>query len=261
MKLSIFQIDAFADRPFVGNPAAIVPLDRWLPDETMQAIAMENNLAETAFFVPEGPDFGLRWFTPAIEVDLCGHATLASGALVLERLDPTRQSVTFHTRSGPLTVARSADGLFEMNLPANPPTEVPVPEGIAQALGGAPVAMMAAAKLMAVYDDPDFVRRMSPDLGWIAALPYLGLIVTAQGDGDFDFVSRFFAPAAGIPEDPVTGSAHVTLAPYWGQRLGTTELSAFQASPRGGQVRCRLAGDRVFLSGRTVLYLEGSIHV
>lgn len=260
MDLPLFQIDAFADAVFAGNPAAVCPLHSWLPDDRMQAIAAENNLSETAFFVPERDGYALRWFTPAAEVDLCGHATLASAFLVFERLRPDLRSVAFSTRvSGTLTVTRDGDFLV-MDFPrwdAEPVAEDPA---VAASLGAAPRTLLNGPDLMAVFDDETAVRGISPDLAAVARLPARGIVVTAPGR-DVDFVSRFFAPAVGIDEDPVTGSAHCLLAPYWADRLGRNDLVGHQVSRRGGIVRCTVAGDRVHLAGRAVLYLEGTIHV
>lgn len=258
--IPIFQIDAFADAPFSGNPAAVCPLETWLPDETLQAIAGENNLAETAFWVREGDRFELRWFTPKIEVDLCGHATLASGYVILSEIEPSWNSVRFTTRqAGELEVARAGDRL-RLELPARPPTRAEMPAGIAEALGVAPREVWTSVKMMAVLEDQSEVAAVDPDLRWIEALDQLGLIVTAPGD-EVDFVSRFFAPGAGIAEDPVTGSAHCTLAPYWAQVLGKTSLEARQLSARGGNLGVELNGDRVALTGNAHLYLRGRIEI
>jgi PhzF family phenazine biosynthesis protein len=263
MKLPFFQIDAFADRPFTGNPAAVMPLDAWLPDETMQAIAAENNLAETAFFVStEGDaDFELRWFTPAVEVALCGHATLASGHYVLGA-DPARKDVRFRTRkAGVLSVARDGDG-YRMALPAYPPAPQPLPEvlaamNIAQA---AETLRHPGGYDLVVLEDAAAVRAVAPDFRALAAFGDTLNIVTAPGE-DSDVVSRVFAPAAGIDEDPVTGSAHSVLTPYWAARLGRPSFTAFQASARGGRVECRLDGDRAVLGGKCVTVIEGSFRL
>ena len=259
MKLQIFQVDAFTDRPFGGNPAAVVPLGEWLPDQTMQAIALENNLSETAFFVPcEDGDFDLRWFTPLIEVDLCGHATLATAWVLLNRLDHTGDSITFHTRSGPLTVSRDGTRLA-MDFPAQPPAAAEI-GNVAEALGVEPEAVLAAPYAMAVMDSEATVRAIRPDFARVAALDVPELIVTAPGM-DCDFVSRFFAPAGGIDEDPVTGSSHCILIPYWAERLGKVELFARQVSSRGGALWCALKGDRVSIAGHAAPYMEGSIMI
>jgi PhzF family phenazine biosynthesis protein len=259
VKLPLYQVDAFSSRPFGGNPAAVCPLDEWLPDEVMQAIAAENNLAETAFFVEESDGYRLRWFTPIVEVDLCGHATLASGYVVLTHLDSGRESVTFHTRSGPLVVQRHGD-LFQLDLPALPPKPLDPSEEVARALGKVPVALLAARELMAVLESEEEVKALQPNMDAVAKLDTFALMVTAPGR-EVDFVSRFFAPAQGIPEDPVTGSAHCTLVPYWAERLGKNKLSARQVSPRVGELDCELAGDRVMLRGGVAPYLSGMIHL
>lgn len=257
MQLSLYQVDAFTDGPFSGNPAAVVPLSQWLPERTMQAIALENNLSETAFFVPrDDGGFDLRWFTPLIEVDLCGHATLATAWVLFNRLEQTGDSITFHTRSGPLTVSRDGARLA-MDFPAQPATEAEV-GNVTDALGAQPEAVLAAPYAMAVMDSEEIVRAIRPDFTRIAALDIPELIITAPGR-DCDFVSRFFAPAAGIDEDPVTGSAHCILIPYWSQRLGKTELFARQVSSRGGALWCALMTDRVSISGYATLFLEGTI--
>lgn len=262
MRTPIFQVDAFATRLFAGNPAAVMPLESFLADATLQAVAAENNLAETAFLVREDGDYKLRWFTPAVEVPLCGHATLASAAVVMERLEPTRKRVVFHTASGALTVDRAGAG-YVMNFPARPSEMVSAPAGLAAALGAAPVEVLANPRnYLAVMEDARTLRRLAPDIAAIARLDRSSVIVTAPGDdGVYDFVSRFFAPAIGVPEDPVTGSAHCALVPYWAARLGKKEFRAFQASQRGGEVICRLAGDRVELQGTCVFYLEGEVDV
>jgi PhzF family phenazine biosynthesis protein len=259
MRLPIYQVDAFSTRVFGGNPAAIVPLDSWLPDDVMQAIAAENNLAETAFFVPEGGGFRLRWFTPAVEVDLCGHATLASAHLLFTQLAYSKPRIDFMTRSGTLTVTRSGD-MLSMELPARPPKPCKVPPDLEQALGKAPVEVLGARDYLMVYEREADIRALSPNMERIAAFELFAVIVTAPGD-TCDFVSRFFAPAQGIPEDPVTGSAHCTLIPYWSKRLGKTTMQARQISPRGGELSCEDRGERVVIAGKAALYLEGAIHV
>jgi PhzF family phenazine biosynthesis protein len=259
-RLPIYQVDAFASRVFAGNPAAVVPLSGWLDDATLQGIAAENNLSETAFLVGGKGDYEIRWFTPQVEVDLCGHATLASGWVVLERLERGRAAVRFRTReAGDLRVERDGE-LLSLELPSRPPRRVEPPPGLAEALGAEPRETWAAKKLMAVFDDPEVVRGLRPDLVYVARLERDGLVVTAPGRG-CDFVSRYFAPHAGIPEDPVTGSAHSTLVPYWAARLKKQVLEARQVSARGGELRCALLGDRVRLAGRVAPYLEGTIEV
>jgi PhzF family phenazine biosynthesis protein len=259
MQLAIYQVDAFTDRLFAGNPAAVCPLEAWLPDATMQAIAAENNLSETAFFVPRGDDYDLRWFTPTLETELCGHATQASGFVVMNRLAPQKSTVRFHTRSGPLTVTRQGAG-FAIDLPAQPPASCAMPPKFVAALGRKPVEILAAKKYLALYDSEADVAALAPDIAALTEIDRDGVIVSAPGRA-CDFVSRYFAPHAGIPEDPVTGSAHSTLVPYWAKRLGKTKLHARQISQRGGELFCELRGDRVVMAGRAALYLEGKIHV
>ena len=259
--MPIFQIDAFTTRRFAGNPAAVIPMNRFLDDATLQAIAAENNLAETAFLVPEGGDYRLRWFTPTVEVPLCGHATLASAAAVMERLEPGRDQVIFHTASGPLTVNRTNGG-YVMDFPARPSEPVATPPGLAQALGVVPVEVLSDTfNYIALLENAQLVRELAPDIAAIARMDRSGVVVTAPGDETYDFVSRYFAPAKGIPEDPVTGGAHCALAPYWSERLGKTAFRAYQASRRGGEIICRLAGDRVELEGSCVFYLEGEVEI
>jgi PhzF family phenazine biosynthesis protein len=261
MRTPIFQVDAFTTSLFGGNPAAVMPMDRFPADEVMQAIAAENNLAETAFLVPEGRDFRLRWFTPAVEVPLCGHATLASAAVVMERLDVGREDVTFHSASGPLRVRRKGTA-YVMDFPVRPFELTTAPAGLVAALGATPVEVhVNSFNYMVILNELQVLRALQPDMAAIARLDRSGVIVTAAGEGAYDFVSRYFAPAKGIPEDPVTGSAHCMLAPYWAGRLGKTELRGFQASRRGGAVGCRLHGDRVELEGECVFYLEGMAEI
>ena len=260
MRLPLYQVDAFTDRLFGGNPAAVVPLEAWLDDAVLQDIAAENNLSETAYLVDEGDSYALRWFTPAREVPLCGHATLASAHVVVNRLRPGAPTVRFTTReSGTLTVARTDSG-YEMDFPAITVDPVAVSDEIVQALGTRPDALFDSHQMVAVFPTESDVRAIAPDMRAMAALPRQAVIVTAPGD-TVDFVSRMFAPAAGIPEDPVTGSAHCRLTPYWVDRLGRNPLRARQISRRGGDLTCTLAGDRVRIAGQAVLYLEGTIEV
>jgi predicted PhzF superfamily epimerase YddE/YHI9 len=261
MRLPIYQVDAFTDGLFGGNPAAVCPLEAWLPDATMRAIAAENNLSETAFFVPDGGDYALRWFTPTVEVDLCGHATLASAHVVFRFLEPERESVNFHTlKAGTLAVTRRADMLV-MDFPSRPASPAPAPPGLLAALGGTPREVLHARDYLVVYDSAGAIAALAPDLAALAKVDCWAAIVTAPGEDDIDFVSRFFAPKQGVPEDPVTGSAHCTLVPYWAARLGKVELEARQLSRRGGALRCALNGNRVSIGGRAVVYLEGQISV
>jgi PhzF family phenazine biosynthesis protein len=259
MELRTFHVDAFADRLFAGNPAAVCPLDVWLPDATMQAIAAENNVSETAFFVPSGDGYDLRWFTPAVETDLCGHATLASAFVIMTQLASTAPELRFQTRSGLLAVTRDGD-LFTIDLPAQPPTTCTMPDRFVAALGRPPAQMLGAFKYLAVYDTASEVAALTPDFTVLTCIDRDGVIATAPG-ADCDFVSRYFAPHAGIPEDPVTGSAHCTLVPYWAARLGKTTLHARQISRRGGELFCELRGDRVRVAGRAVLFSEGRMHL
>lgn len=259
MRLRLFQVDAFADHVFSGNPAAVCPLDAWLPDATLQAIAEENNLSETAFFVTVGDRYELRWFTPVAEVDLCGHATLATAHVIFGRLASDEPMLRFQTRGGELRVTRDGD-LLTLDFPAIAPTPCAIPERMAAALGCMPAEVLEADDYIAVLDNEAEVRSLSPDHAALKAFDRRGVVVTAPGE-KVDFVSRFFAPKFGIAEDPVTGSTHCELVPYWAERLDRTTLSARQVSRRGGELRCRLAGDRVFLSGRAVTYLEGEIEI
>ncbi|HYD29886.1 MAG TPA: PhzF family phenazine biosynthesis protein [Azospirillaceae bacterium] len=261
MRLPLFQVDAFTNKVFAGNPAAVCPLESWLPGATLQAIAAANNLAETAFFVPAGDGFELRWFTPVSEVDLCGHATLATAFVLCSILEPARERVVFATRTaGPLAVIREGER-YTLDFPARPPKPCLPPAGLFEALGGPePRATLMARDLVVVYNSEEVVRNLKPDMTKLAALDVFAVCVTAKSD-TVDFVSRFFAPRQGIPEDPVTGSAHCTLVPYWAERLDRSVLEARQVSGRGGALSCRLSGDRVFITGSAALYLEGMIDV
>lgn len=265
MKAVLYQVDAFADRVFEGNPAAVVPFDSWPADGVMQAIAAENNLAETAFFVPEngegGEGYRLRWFTPAVEVDLCGHATLASAHVLFAHLGYAKPEIRFETRSGTLAVMREGD-LLAMDFPAAKPRPFPAPDAIAEALGAKPLVWLRTTNLMAVFNKETDVAALSPDfraLGRLLTPMKAGLIATAPGCGGIDFVSRFFAPAAGIDEDPVTGSAHCTSVPYWAKKLGKSDLVARQISKRGGTLYCLDAGERTIIRGRCADYMKAEI--
>ena len=262
MRIAQYQVDAFATgERFTGNPAAVCPLDAWLPDAVMQAVAAENNLSETAFFVPEGDGYRLRWFTPTTEVDLCGHATLASAFVVFGWLAPWRRSVTFQTeQAGELTVSRDGE-LLALDFPSRPPQPCQMSEALVQALGKRPTTLLAARDYLAVFEHADDVASLTPDFGKVAALDRFAVIATAPGSGGVDFVSRFFAPARGVDEDPVTGSAHCTLIPYWAERLGKTRLEARQLSRRGGALSGALRGDRVTIAGRAALYSTGTISI
>jgi PhzF family phenazine biosynthesis protein len=257
LRIPVYQVDAFATRVFAGNPAAICPLGEWLPDDQMQAIAAENNLAETAFFVRNGGGYKLRWFTPAVEVDLCGHATLASASVILNDLAPGERSVSFETRSGTLTVTRDGDQ-YSMDFPSRPPGECAPCAGLVDALGGKPEAVLAARDYFVVYGSEEELRALRPTMSGLMDIDRFAVIATAPGR-EADFVSRFFAPAKGVPEDPVTGSAHCSLIPYWSKRLAKTKLHAYQVSPRGGELWCEDRGERVSMSGKAVRFLEGTI--
>ncbi len=259
MRLKLFQVDAFTSRVFGGNPAAVVPLETWLPDSMLQSIALENNLSETAFFVKEGSGWQLRWFTPTQEVDLCGHATVAAAYVLFHNVSPGLQRVEFASRSGPLAVTREEDWLV-LDFPSRPPQPFTPPPAIDEILGVSPREVLASRDWVAVFDSEEQVRALKPDLTRLAQMDTFAVAVTAPGK-DVDFVSRFFAPRIGVPEDPVTGSAHCSLVPYWSKRLGKTRLTARQVSARGGELRCEDRGDRVHIAGRAVLYLEGQITV
>lgn len=260
MKLKIFQADAFASDLFKGNPAAVVPLTEWLSDELMQQIAAENNLSETAFFIPEGDHFHIRWFTPMTEVDLCGHATLATAHILFNELDFQEERVEFESKSGILTIKKLGDKL-QLDFPADPVSlEDPNPE-IENALGASPiVTYKGRTKHLLLFAKEETIRNMKPNFHLLKQTDARGIIVTAKGN-DVDFVSRFFAPNVGIDEDPVTGSAHTLLVPFWSDKLNKTELTALQLSERGGELWCTLAGDRVLISGKAVTYLRGEIEV
>ena len=259
-RIPVYQVDAFASRVFSGNPAAICPLKKWLPDEQMQAIATENNLPMTAFFVPNPDGYDIRWFTPEVEVPLCGHATLGSAFIIFHDLAPAAKSVRFETKSGPLIVTRDGD-LLSMDFPSRPPAACELSSELAAMLGSQPETILKARDYMAVYASEEDVKKVAPNLDQLKQMTdTFGLIVTAPGK-QVDFVSRFFAPAQGIPEDPVTGSAHCTLIPYWAKRLGKKKLHAQQVSARGGELWCEDRGERVSISGKAVRFLEGSIYL
>lgn len=259
MKLDIYQIDAFTTAPFAGNPAAVVPLDAWLPSASMQKIALENNLSETAFFVNRGDHFELRWFTPTFEIDLCGHATLATAFVIFDLLGTDESVLRFETKSGELTVEKIGDRLV-LDFPSRPAAPCEIPAGLIEAIGRTPISVARARDYMLIYETEDDVRSIEPNFAEILKINTHAVIVTAPGK-DCDFVSRFFAPEVGVFEDPVTGSAHCTLIPYWAERLGKTEMFARQVSPRGGELFCELKGDRVKIGGNAVLYMDGGIYV
>lgn len=262
MQLSLYQLDAFTDKVFGGNPAAVVPLTSWLSDETMQAIAAENNLAETAFYVPTEAGFHIRWFTPTVEVDLCGHATLASAYVLFSLENYAHDEINFDSRSGVLNVRKEGDWLV-LNFPADSiHKQLLSPPALLEALGEiSPVEILRGkTDFMAVLESEEQVRTLQPDIIVLSTLPARGVIITAPGDS-VDFVSRFFAPQSGIAEDPVTGSAHTTLTPYWAGKLGKTEMEALQVSARGGVLKTKLIGDRVEIAGQVKLYLRGTIEI
>ncbi len=259
MNIPFYQIDAFANEVFSGNPAGVCLLDEWLRDDALQSIAAENNLPETAFLVRRENYYDLRWFTPQVEIDLCGHATLASGHVIFEYVDPGAGQVKFMSKSGKLSV-KKRDGLLYLDFPSRKPAACTLSDGIDVMLGSAPSDILASRDLMVVFDDEDTIRAMTPDYDALSRLEYFAVIVTAPGR-ESDFVSRFFAPGAGIPEDPVTGSAHCTLVPYWAKRLKKSNLHALQLSARGGELFCTDMGDRVEIGGRAVTYLSGMIAI
>jgi PhzF family phenazine biosynthesis protein len=266
MSQPVYIIDAFTDRPMTGNPAAVCPLDRWLPVDVMQSIAAEMNLSETVFFAPaqggpgSGPsrDFDVRWFTPTREIDMIGHATLAAGYLVLNRLQPSLDAVRFLSPTAELSVQRG-EGMLQMNMPALVARPIETPAGMAEALGAKPAAVLAAKHYLALFDSPAEITALQPDFAALAKLALPAVIVSARAEGDYDFVSRFFAPANGVPEDSVSGVAHCCLSPYWSERLGRPKLTGRQISSRGGTVVCVHAGDRVVLGGNAAIFLEGSL--
>ena len=258
MQIDIFQIDAFTDKVFGGNPAAVCPLDGWPSDEILQKIALENNLSETAFFVKRQNHYELRWFTPTTEVDLCGHATLATAWVLRNAFDDVAFPVRFSTKSGELSVDADGDELM-LDFPLHAPVPCAPPEGLLPALGVKRAEVLSAGEeYLVILEDEAGVKGLEPDLSGLTKLPALAVIVSAPGD-TVDFVSRCFAPNVGIDEDPVTGAAHTILTPYWARRLGKEVLEARQVSRRGGKLRCRIAGDRVLLSGRAVKYMEGRL--
>ena len=260
MKLQQYIVDAFASQPFTGNPAAICPLEDWLDDQTLQAIAAQNNLSETAYFVPTGPNrYHLRWFTPANEVPLCGHATVAAGFVIKNFVDPSAENIQFDSLGGPLSVACSENG-YTLDFPCQMPEPCAPPEGLIEAIGANPIACLSSAYYLLVYPSQEIVENIEPDFRSLKGIPKCQVIVTAEGR-NYDFVSRFFAPGDGIDEDPVTGSAHCILTPYWSRRLKKQKLTAKQISPRGGELVCQLAGERVMITGQARLFLKGQIWV
>ncbi len=257
MELNLYQIDAFTDIPFEGNPAAVIPLETWLHDNTMQSIAAENNLSETAFFVPENKRFHIRWFTPKTEVDLCGHATLAAAYVQFNILGYNKDKIEFESKSGILTVSRKDDWLV-MDLPAQSPAPCNMPYEIIKAFDKMPVECLQSEEYIVVFKTEEDILSIKPDIDYLKKLDLRGVIITARSI-HYDFVSRFFAPKYGIDEDPVTGSTHTQLIPYWARILGKTKMRAKQLSSRGGELVCELCNDRVLISGKAVKYLEGKI--
>jgi len=259
MRIPIYQIDAFSGRVFSGNPAAVCPLEEWLDDAVLQGIAQENNLSETAFFVPEGSGYHIRWFTPVAEVDLCGHATLAASFVIFDYFDKPANQITFGSRSGKLTVVREGE-LLAMDFPSQPPSSCKIPKELVQGLGRKPLEVLCSEDYLVLFSREKEVLRLNPDMRMLKELDLRGVIVTAKGD-EVDFVSRFFAPKFGIDEDPVTGSAHCALIPYWARKLGKKNMHARQISPRGGELFCKDRGDRVVIAGKAVKFMEGHITI
>ena len=259
MELLLYQVDAFSGSVFGGNPAAVCPLTDWPDDRTLLSIAAENNLSETAFFVRKKEYFELRWFTPTTEVDLCGHATLASAFVILSEIEPDRNEVTFETQSGTLIVTREG-GLLAMDFPSRKPERCEAPENLVKALQTDPNEVFCSRDFLVVYENEEIIKSIRPDMELLKKLDLLGVIVTAPGK-DVDFVSRFFAPKVGVPEDPVTGSAHCTLIPYWANRLKKKKLHALQLSSRCGELFCEDMNDRVKIAGSAALYLKGTIFI
>jgi len=259
MILPVYFVNAFTQQLFGGNPAAVCPLDNWLPDAQMQQMAAQHNLSETAFFVGSGSEFHIRWFTPLTEVALCGHATLASAFVIFSQPDMQAEQIHFTSQTGSLFVTRKNEQLT-LDFPAQPARPTPIDPTIAKALGATPTAMLTGEDLLVVFDNEATVAQLAPDFAALRQLPYRGILATAPGD-QTDFVCRFFAPAVGIDEDPVTGSAYTKLTPYWSQRLGKSLLQARQISARGGELLCELIGERVLIGGRATLYAKGEIYL
>lgn len=259
MEIPIYQIDAFSNRIFAGNPAAVCPLEEWLEGSLLQAIAQENNLSETAFFVPEKDGYHIRWFTPVAEVDLCGHATLATAFVIFNYLDTSSSQITFRSRSGKLTVVQEEE-LISMDFPSQPPVPCEAPKELLDGLKKEPLEILCSEDYFVVFSNEKAIVELKPDMGLLKKLDLRGVIVTARGD-EVDFVSRFFAPRFGIDEDPVTGSAHCALTPYWAKKLNKKDVHAHQVSQRGGELFCKDCGDRVVIAGRAVTFMEGSITI
>jgi PhzF family phenazine biosynthesis protein len=256
-RIPIYQIDAFSSKVFSGNPAAVCPLDFWLEDSILQAIAQENNLSETAFFVPEGNNYRIRWFTPLAEVDLCGHATLASAFVIFSHIDTSTKRINFESKSGKLSVARE-DEMLSMDFPSQPPRKCNPPQELLAALGENPLEVLGSEDYFVVFSAESDLVSLNPNMEALKKIDRRGVIVTAKGV-EVDFVSRYFAPKLGVDEDPVTGSTHCALTPYWAQKLNKRELHAIQTSERSGEIFCKDQGNRVIISGRAVQFMEGSI--
>ena len=260
MKLTIYQVDAFTSKVFGGNPAAVIPLQSWLDDDMMQKIALENNLSETAFFVKQDKDYHIRWFTPTLEIDLCGHATLASAYIIKTFLEPHLQEITFTTQKAGILKTYSKDGMYTLDFPSRMPTVTKTPPALLESLGvTTAIEILKSRDYFVVLPNEEAVQNMEPDFSLMKELN-AGVIITAKGHSS-DIVSRFFYPAAGINEDPVTGSAHCNLIPYWSEKLGTAKIYAKQLSKRGGDLWCEYKGDRVLMSGHCVLFMTGEITI
>ena len=259
MKLKIYQVDAFAEKVFTGNPAAICPLEEWIEEETMQKIAQENNVSETAFFVWNEDHYDIRWFAPEAEIELCGHATLASAYVIFNYLNFKEEVIKFTCGVGDLFVKREGE-LFVMEFPSNPAKPIDEPEGLSEALGAKPDIVMKSSHCMAIFDDEEIIKKMSPDFTLLKKVDQPVFIVTAPGK-NYDFVSRVFGPIVGIDEDPVTGSAHTLLIPYWSERLGKKKLFARQVSKRGGELKCEMKKETVIIAGKAAPYLIGEISI
>lgn len=260
MELTIYQVDAFTEKAFSGNPAAVVPLENWLPDETMQNIALENNLSETAFFIPTNSGFYIRWFTPAAEVDLCGHATLATAHVLFTHLNYTAETIRFDSRSGELIVRKEKNTII-LDFPVSEIKEIAMPNNLVDAFNFKALKSFGGRDdIMLVFENEDQIRLLEPDFNKIIKLKTRGIICTAPSE-NVDFVSRFFAPAVGVPEDPVTGSAHTMLIPFWSKKLGKQKLMAKQISKRGGTIYCQNKLTRVEIGGKAITYLIGKIYI
>lgn len=259
MELTIYQIDAFASKPFEGNPAAVCPLNEWLPDELLQSIASENNLSETAYFVKNNTSYHVRWFTPTHEVDLCGHATLASAYVIFNILGNNENVILFESKSGLLTVKRN-NNLLEMDFPSQPPVNCEIPQQILEAFDESPVECLQSEDYIIVFENEEAVLNANPKLSLLSELDLRGVAITSKS-GKYDFITRFFAPKYGINEDPVTGSAFTQLIPYWANKLNKQSLSAKQVSKRGGEIECVYSGDRVLISGKAAKYMAGTIEI